>query len=125
LFGTGQDPVAEPARLPALNGSIAVTLRITLKPGEPVFIGDAVLRVATVNTCVVLIDGDAPVLRAEDFFDSPHPGTPVEAIRLLLQDLYLSRRAEAAFEQFRALAGPLLAQQPGLAPLVEKLEALL
>jgi len=102
-----------------------MTLRITLKPGEPVFIGDAVLRVASRSTCVVLIDGDAPVLRAEDFLPEPPTATPIEAMRLLIQELYLTGHAETAADRFGELARTVLAEQPGLAPLIEKLEGLL
>jgi len=102
-----------------------MTLKITLKPGEPVFVGEAVLRVVSSSTSVLLIEGNSPVLRAEDFLFTPAFASPVDTMRMLLQKLYLSRHGGSPIDEFRKLSQEILGQQPTLAPFVEKLDRLL
>ena len=102
-----------------------MTLKIALKPGEPVFIGNAKLRVVSQHTCVLLIEGNAPVLRSEDAIAEDGVEGPLEMARLALQEMYLAGDLGASRERFKEMSEHLLEAQPDLAPILRRIHGLL
>jgi flagellar protein FlbT len=63
-------------------------LRVELKPGERIIIGQSVITNSDSRTAF-LIDGDAPILREKDILTSETANTPVKRIYLCVQMMYL------------------------------------
>jgi flagellar protein FlbT len=63
-------------------------LRVELKPGERIIIGQSVITNSDTRTAF-LIDGDAPILREKDILTSDTANTPVKRIYLCVQMMYL------------------------------------
>jgi flagellar protein FlbT len=63
-------------------------LRVELKPGERIIIGQSVITNSDTRTAF-LIDGDAPILREKDILTSETANTPVKRIYLCVQMMYL------------------------------------
>ncbi|MBC7580245.1 flagellar biosynthesis repressor FlbT [Tardiphaga sp.] len=63
-------------------------LRVELKPGERIIIGQSVITNSDTRTAF-LIDGDAPILREKDILTSETATTPVKRIYLCVQMMYL------------------------------------
>lgn len=79
-------------------------LNITLKPGEPVFIGNAEVRILTKNICTIVIDGDAPVLRSDYAISSAQATDTASRLRLVLQRMYLTGDIKANHAEYFRLA---------------------
>jgi flagellar protein FlbT len=67
-----------------------VGLKVELKPGERVIIGDAVITNDDQRTRLV-IEGDAPILREKDILTVDAATTPCKKIYLVVQLMYLAR----------------------------------
>jgi flagellar protein FlbT len=63
-------------------------LRVELKPGERIIIGQSVITNSDTRTAF-LIDGDAPILREKDILTAETATTPVKRIYLCVQMMYL------------------------------------
>lgn len=63
-------------------------LRVELKPGERIIIGQSVITNSDTRTAF-LIDGDAPILREKDILTAETANTPVKRIYLCVQMMYL------------------------------------
>lgn len=63
-------------------------LRVELKPGERIIIGQSVITNSDTRTAF-LIDGDAPILREKDILTSETANTPVKRVYLCVQMMYL------------------------------------
>lgn len=98
-----------------------MTLKLTLKPGEGVFIGGSRVQVLARGISTLLISGDAPVLRDEFAID---PGEVVDTssrLRLVLQKMYLTGAVAAYHEEYFDLVQSLLAECPSALDFVSNL----
>ena len=81
-----------------------MALKVELKPGERIIIGDCVITNADQRTRL-LIDGDAPILREKDILTAETADTPAKRIYLAVQLMYtVARSARASRDLFRAHA---------------------
>jgi flagellar protein FlbT len=67
-----------------------MSLKVELKPGERVIIGDCVVTNTDQRTRLV-IDGQAPILREKDILTAKFADTPAKRIYLAIQLMYTSR----------------------------------
>jgi flagellar protein FlbT len=65
-------------------------LKVELKPGERIIIGDSVITNDDQRTRLV-IEGEAPILREKDILTVEQADTPCKKIYLMVQLMYLSR----------------------------------
>jgi len=65
-----------------------MSLKVELKPGERIIIGDCVITNADQRTRL-LIDGQAPILREKDILTAETANTPVKRLYLCVQMMYL------------------------------------
>ena len=65
-------------------------LKVELKPGERIIIGDAVITNDDQRTRLV-IEGEAPILREKDILTVENADTPCKKIYLVVQLMYLAR----------------------------------
>lgn len=89
-----------------------MTLKLTLKPGEGVFIGNSRVEVLARGISTLLISGDAPVLRAEFAIDPSEVVDTPSRLRLVLQKMYLSGDMAAHHDEYFDLARLLLLEYP-------------
>jgi flagellar biosynthesis regulator FlbT len=89
-----------------------MTLKLTLKPGESVFIGTTRLSVVSRATCTVLIDGNAPVIRASEWLDETDATETLPRFRYILQEMYLRDDRVGLIQEYFVAAANLLAERP-------------
>lgn len=66
-----------------------MSLKVELKPGERVIIGDSVVTNGE-HRARLVIDGEAPILREKDILTVAEADTPCKKIYLVVQLMYLS-----------------------------------
>ncbi len=89
-----------------------MTLKLTLKPGESVFIGTTRLSVVSRATCTVLIDGNAPVIRASEWLNESEATEALPRLRYILQEMYLRDDRVGLIQDYFVAAANLLAEMP-------------
>ena len=67
-----------------------MALKVELKPGERIIIGDCVITNTDQRTRL-LVDGNAPLLREKDIMTPDRADTPAKRIYLAVQLMYVSR----------------------------------
>ena len=102
-----------------------MTLKLTLKPGESVFIGTTRLSVVSRATCTVLIDGKAPVIRASEWLDEAGATEALPRFRYILQEMYLRDDRVGLIQEYFVAAAALLAEMPGARTGVNRINELL
>jgi flagellar protein FlbT len=86
-------------------------LKVELKPGERIIIGDSVITNDDQRTRLV-IEGDAPILREKDILTVELADTPCKKIYLVVQLMYLARDPAMHHELYFKLIGEVLAAAP-------------
>lgn len=89
-----------------------MTLKLTLKPGEAVYIGLTRLTVVSGATCTVLVDGNAPVLRSNEMVADTCVDL-LDQYRYLLQQMYLSGDSRLMLD-YVDVTGRLAREMPAL-----------
>jgi flagellar biosynthesis repressor protein FlbT len=67
-----------------------MALKVELKPGERILIGDVVITNGD-QRARFLVDGTAPILREKDIMTAERADTPAKRIYLAVQLMYISR----------------------------------
>ena len=88
-----------------------MALKVEMKPGERMIIGDCVITNSDQRTRL-LIDGDTPILREKDILTAETANTPAKRIYLAVQLMYLSRDACAHHQTYFALMRDILEAAP-------------
>jgi flagellar protein FlbT len=86
-------------------------LRIELKPGERILIGDCVLTNHD-QRAQFLIEGSVPILREKDIMTADRADTPATRIYLAVQLMYISHDPRAYHETYFALMRDLVQAAP-------------
>jgi len=102
-----------------------VALKLTMKPGEHLLIGNSRLIVVSESTCTIVVEGDAPVLRADEAIGVDQAVTPLQQLHLCLQQMYLSGDIKAHHDRYFGLTLALLTQQPHLSAWISDINRLL
>src|SRR5262249_1177911 len=84
------------------NLETRMALKVEMKPGERMIIGDCVITNSDQRTRL-LIEGDTPILREKDILTAETATTPARRIYLAVQLMYLSRDPCAHHETYFAL----------------------
>ena len=79
-----------------------MALKVELKPGEHIILGDCVVTNADQRTRLV-IEGAAPILREKDILTRDRADTPAKRIYLAVQLMYTSRDPRAHHEIYLML----------------------
>ena len=95
-----------------------MALRVELKPGERLLIGESVITNGDQRTRF-LIDGNAPILREKDIMTFDRAVTPAARIYLAIQIMYTSRDPRAQHETYFSLMRDLLQAAPSAWPFIE------
>ena len=95
-----------------------MALRIELKPGERILIGECVLTNHG-QRASFLIEGKAPILREKDVMTFERADTPAKRIYLAVQLMYTSRDPRAHHDVYFALVRDLVQAAPSTWPYIE------
>ena len=95
-----------------------MALRIELKPGERILIGESVL-VNGDQRASFLIEGRAPILREKDILTPEQADTPAKRIYLAVQLMYTSRDPRTHHEVYFALMRDIVQAAPSTFRYVE------
>jgi flagellar biosynthesis repressor protein FlbT len=95
-----------------------MALRIELKPGERILIGESVLTNSD-QRASFLIEGDAPILREKDIMTPEQADTPAKRIYLAVLLMYTSRDPRAHHDVYFALMRDIVQAAPSTWSYVE------
>jgi flagellar protein FlbT len=95
-----------------------MALKVELKPGERIFIGECVITNDDQRTRL-LIDGTAPVLREKDIMTAERADTPAKRIYLAVQLMYTSSDPRTHHEIYFALIRDIVQAAPSTWPQIE------
>ncbi len=97
-----------------------MALKVELKPGERVIIGDCVITNADQRTRL-LIEGETPILREKDILTPETANTPAKRIYLSVQLMYLSKDPRPHHETYFSLMRDILQAAPSTWPYIENI----
>lgn len=97
-----------------------MALKIQLKPGERMIIGDCVITNSDQRTRL-LIDGDTPILREKEILTAETANTPAKRIYLAVQLMYLLKNACPHYETYFALMRDVLQAAPSAWRFIESI----
>lgn len=95
-------------------------LKIELKPGERVMLGDCVITNHDQRTRL-LVEGSAPILREKDIMTETRADTPAKRIYLAVQLMYTSRNPATYHELYFRLVREITQAVPSMWPLIESI----
>jgi flagellar protein FlbT len=93
-------------------------LKVELKPGERVIIGDCVVTNHDQRTRL-LIEGSAPILREKDIMTAERANSPARRIYLAVQMMYTSRDPRTHHEIYFSLVRDIVQAAPSTWPYIE------
>ncbi len=88
-------------------------LKVELKPGERIMIGDCMLTNGDQRTRF-LVEGTAPILRERDILTPDRADSPARRIYLAVQLMYLSRDPRQQHEVYFSLMRDILQAAPSM-----------
>jgi flagellar biosynthesis repressor protein FlbT len=100
------------------GGVVNVPLKIELKPGERIILGDCVVTNDNRRTRLT-IDGAVPILRDKDIMTARRANTPAKRIYLAIQRIYTATRPREEFALYLRLVRKILETTPELQPLID------
>lgn len=97
-----------------------MALKVELKPGERIIIGDCVITNDAQRTRL-FIEGKTPILREKDIITADSADTPAKRIYLAVQLMYLDNDVDKHAEQFMQLSQDFLKAAPSSGAIVEQI----
>jgi flagellar biosynthesis repressor protein FlbT len=97
-----------------------MALKVELKPGERIIIGECVVTNADQRTRL-LIQGSVPILRERDIMTPDRADTPAKRIYLAVQLMYTSRDPRSHHDLYFSLIRDIVQAAPSMWPYVENI----
>jgi flagellar protein FlbT len=97
-----------------------MALKVELKPGERIIIGECVVTNADQRTRL-LIEGDVPILREKDVMTRKAANTPAKRVYLAVQLMYTSKDPSSHHEVYFSLVRDILRAAPSMWAIVENI----
>jgi len=97
-----------------------MALKVELKPGERIIIGDCVVTNSDQRTRL-LIEGETPILREKDILTAAQADTPAKRIYLAIQLMYTSKDPKQHHDVYFKLIRDVLVAAPSTWPLIEEI----
>jgi flagellar biosynthesis repressor protein FlbT len=95
-----------------------MALKVELKPGERLIVGECVITNADQRTRL-LIEGHAPILREKDILTSKTADTPAKRIYLAVQLMYLAKDPQIHHEIYFKLVREIVHAAPSMWTAIE------
>jgi flagellar protein FlbT len=96
-----------------------VALKVELKPGERIIIGESVITNDNQRTRL-FIEGSAPILREKDILTPKTADSPAKRIYLAVQLMYLSKEVHKFQDEYFALVKDILEAAPSSIPYITR-----
>ena len=97
-----------------------MALKVELKPGERIILGDCVVTNADQRTGLVS-EGDAPILREKDILTRKTANTPAKRIYLAVQLMYTARDPSPHHEIYFSLIRDIMRAAPSTMGIIENI----
>ena len=97
-----------------------MALKVELKPGERIILGECVITNDAQRTRL-LIEGQVPILREKDILTPRTADTPAKRIYLAVQLMYTSNDPRAHHDVYFALVRDIVKAAPSAWPLIESI----
>ena len=97
-----------------------MALKVELKPGERILIGECVITNADQRTRL-LIEGETPILREKDILTAERADTPAKRIYLAVQLMYTAKNPQAHHELYFSLVRDIIQAAPSMWPHIENI----
>lgn len=97
-----------------------MALKVELKPGERILIGDCVVTNTDQKTKLI-IEGRAPILREKDIMTAERADTPAKRVYLSVQLMYTSNEPREHHDVYFALVRDIVTAAPSMWPLIESI----
>jgi flagellar biosynthesis repressor protein FlbT len=97
-----------------------VALKLELKPGERVLLGDIVVTNDDHRTRLI-VDGTVPILREKDIMPLSRADSPAKRIYLAVQFMYTAKRPQDNYALYLQLTCDMLKTAPGTRPFIERI----
>lgn len=99
-----------------------MALKITLKPGEKLILGGAVVTNGSNHKCDLLVNNNAPVLREKDILTEKDATSPCSRIYFAIQLIYIDHENSTIHvNKYWQLVGELLTAAPSMTGLIDKI----
>jgi flagellar protein FlbT len=95
-------------------------LKVELKPGERILVGESVITNHDQKTRL-LIEGSAPILREKDIMTAERADTPAKRIYLAIQLMYTAQDPRDHHSVYFQLIGDILAAAPSVRRYIESI----
>lgn len=97
-----------------------MSLKVELKPGERIIIGDCVVTNSDQRTRLY-IDGQAPILREKDILTPEQANSPAKRVYFAVQSLYLDGDSEERRQTYFSLVNDIVEAAPSTTALVDEI----
>ena len=97
-----------------------MALKVELKPGEKIILGECVVTNANQRTRL-LIEGEKPILREKDIMTTERANTPAKRIYLAVQLMYTSKEPRAHHDVYFSLIRDIPGAAPSVWPHIESI----
>ena len=97
-----------------------MSLKVELKPGEKLLIGNCVVTNADQRTRL-FIDGKAPILREKDILTAETADSPAKRIYLCVQLMYIQEDVARLRTEYLSLISDIARAAPSTIPLVDEI----
>jgi flagellar biosynthesis repressor protein FlbT len=97
-----------------------MALKVELKPGEKIILGDCVITNDDQRTRL-LIEGQVPVLREKDILTPQTADTPAKRIYLAIQLMYVSKEPLSYHDFYFSLVRDITKAAPSVWPFIESI----
>lgn len=99
-----------------------MALKITLKPGERMIIGGAVLTNGNTTSCDLVIENKTPILRQKDILTEEKANSPCRRIYYAIQLMYIDEHQLAAYHKnYWELVKELVRAAPSTVALIDSI----
>jgi flagellar protein FlbT len=98
----------------AREGGMA--LKVELKPGERILVGECVITNADQHRTRLVIEGEVPILREKDILTPERANTPARRLYLAVLLMYTARNPQVHHEIYFALMRDILQAAPSTWP---------
>ena len=95
-----------------------MALKVELKPGERLIVGNCIITNADQRTRL-FIEGKAPILREKDILTPATADSPAKRIYLAVQLMYIGESTEALRRDYFSLVNDIASAAPSTIPLIE------
>ena len=97
-----------------------MALKVELKPGEKLLVGNCIITNSDQRTRL-FIEGRAPILREKDILTSDTATTPAKRIYLAIQLMYIDEDTSKAQTSYNEMSRDFVAAVPSSLPIVDQI----